>query len=98
MLNSTRNLFNARRNLAEARYGYIRQRLALEQAVGDLTPEDLQGINAALSEQADGTTLPTKSTRSDSDKGIVEVHRFTVFFVFMLLCAKIRNADKRPAP
>ena len=23
--------------------------------VGDLTPEDLQGINAALSEQADGT-------------------------------------------
>ncbi|AVJ56552.1 outer membrane channel protein TolC [Idiomarina sp. OT37-5b] len=55
VLNSTRNLFNARRNLAEARYGYIRQRLALEQAVGDLTPEDLQGINAALSEQADGT-------------------------------------------
>lgn len=55
VLNSTRNLFNARRNLAEARYGFIRQRLTLEQSIGDLTPEDLQGINAALSESADGT-------------------------------------------
>jgi len=55
VLNSTRNLFNARRNLAEARYGFIRQRLALEQSIGDLTPEDLRGINAALSENADGT-------------------------------------------
>lgn len=55
VLNSTRNLFNARRNLAEARYGYIRQRLALEQSIGELTPQDLQDINASLSEQADGT-------------------------------------------
>ncbi|TDP33252.1 outer membrane protein [Idiomarina aquatica] len=55
VLNSTRNLFNARRNLAEARYGFIRQRLALEQSIGDLTPEDLEGINAALSENVDGT-------------------------------------------
>jgi len=55
VLNSTRNLFNARRNLAEARYGYVRQRLALEQAIGDLTPNDLDSINASLSENVDST-------------------------------------------
>lgn len=55
VLNSTRNLFDARRNLAQARYGYVRQRLALEQTVGDLTPDDLEAINSSLSENVDST-------------------------------------------
>lgn len=49
VLQSTRNLFAARRNLAGARYNYVIAILALKQAAGNLSEQDLQGINQALS-------------------------------------------------
>lgn len=55
VLNSTRNLYNAKRNLSEARYGYIRQVLRLEQAAGQLQERDLLAINSSLSESVQGT-------------------------------------------
>ncbi|WP_322406155.1 outer membrane channel protein TolC [Idiomarina sp. PL1-037] len=55
VLDSTRNLYNAKRNLSEARYGYIRQILALEQAAGQLQEQDLMAINSSLSENVQGT-------------------------------------------
>jgi len=48
VLNSTRNLYNARRNLSSARYGYIRQYLTLKQASGQISEQDLVAINASL--------------------------------------------------
>ncbi len=48
VLNSTQNLFNARRNLSTARYGYIRQYLTLQQASGQITEQDLSAINSSL--------------------------------------------------
>lgn len=55
VLDSTRNLYNAKRNLSEARYGYIRQMLRLEQAAGQLQENDLLAINSSLSEDIEGT-------------------------------------------
>ncbi|RUO76921.1 outer membrane channel protein TolC [Idiomarina tyrosinivorans] len=52
VLDSTRNLYNAKRNLSQARYGYIRQILTLEQAAGNISEEDLLAINASLKETA----------------------------------------------
>ncbi|MFN3710113.1 MAG: outer membrane channel protein TolC [Alishewanella aestuarii] len=48
VLLSTRNLFDAQRNLAGARYDYILAQLQLKQAAGNLTEQDLLAINAAL--------------------------------------------------
>lgn len=48
VLNSTRNLFDARRNLASARYDFIRAILALKRASGNLTEQDLVDINRGL--------------------------------------------------
>ncbi|SDB14906.1 outer membrane protein [Pseudidiomarina indica] len=48
VLDSTRNLYNARRNLSKARYGYIRQYLTLKQASGQISEQDLIAINASL--------------------------------------------------
>ncbi|MCC2617936.1 outer membrane channel protein TolC [Aestuariibacter halophilus] len=48
VLNSTRNLFDARRNLAGARYDFISSILALKRAAGTLTEEDLVAINSGL--------------------------------------------------
>lgn len=48
VLQSTRNLFDARRNLSKARYDYILSVLALKQAAGTLTEEDLFTVNKAL--------------------------------------------------
>ncbi len=48
VLQSTRNLFDARRNLSVARYNYILAMLQLKQAAGNLAEQDLQGINQAL--------------------------------------------------
>lgn len=48
VLNSTRNLFNARRNLSEARYNYINRSLALQQASGIISERDLLSINEGL--------------------------------------------------
>jgi outer membrane protein len=48
VLLSTRNLFEARRNLSGARYNYVIAILALKQAAGNLSEQDLTGINQAL--------------------------------------------------
>ena len=48
VLQSTRNLFEARRNLSGARYNYIIAILTLKQAAGNLSEQDLQAINQAL--------------------------------------------------
>ncbi len=48
VLLSTRNLFDARRNLSVARYNYILAMLQLKQAAGNLSEQDLMGINQAL--------------------------------------------------
>jgi len=48
VLLSTRNLFDAQRNLAGARYDYILAQLQLKQAAGNLTEQDLLAINSAL--------------------------------------------------
>lgn len=48
VLDSTRNLFNARRNLSEARYGYIQGILLLQQAAGTISEDELFAINDAL--------------------------------------------------
>lgn len=48
VLQSTRNLFEARRNLSGARYNYVIAILTLKQAAGNLSEQDLQGINSAL--------------------------------------------------
>ena len=48
VLQSTRNLFEARRNLSSARYDYITAVLQLRQAAGNLTEQDLQAINSSL--------------------------------------------------
>jgi outer membrane protein len=48
VLDSTRNLYNARRNLSTARYNYIRQSLTLQQASGKISEQDLMAINASL--------------------------------------------------
>jgi outer membrane protein len=48
VLNSTRNLFDARRNLADARYNFITAIVSLKQASGTLTKKDLLDINKVL--------------------------------------------------
>ena len=48
VLDSTRNLFNARRNLSEARYSYIQGILNLQQAAGVISEDALFAINDAL--------------------------------------------------
>lgn len=51
VLNSTRNLFNARANLSGARYDFIQAMVTLKQAAGNLKAEDIelleQGMKAA---------------------------------------------------
>lgn len=48
VLLSTRNLFDAQRNLSGARYDYILAQLQLKQAAGNLNEQDLLAINNAL--------------------------------------------------
>lgn len=48
VLDSTRNLFNARRNLSSTRYAYIQNVLLLKYAAGTITEEDITAINAGL--------------------------------------------------
>ena len=48
VLNSTRDLYNAKRQLSDARYGYINSILALKQAAGTLSEQDIKTINAGL--------------------------------------------------
>lgn len=48
VLDSTRNLYNAKRNLAGARYDYITSIISLKRAAGTLSEDDLVGINKGL--------------------------------------------------
>lgn len=48
VLTSTRNLYNAKRNLSSTRYSYIQAILSLKQAAGTITEEDLIAINKGL--------------------------------------------------
>lgn len=48
VLNSTRNLYNAKRNLSSTRYAYITNILTLKQNAGTITDEDISAINSGL--------------------------------------------------
>jgi outer membrane protein len=48
VLDSTRNLFDAQRNLAGARYDFVQSVITLKQAAGTLTAEDVEMINRGL--------------------------------------------------
>ena len=48
VLNSQSQLFQTKRDLAQARYNVLLGDLRLRQASGTLTPEDLQQINGLL--------------------------------------------------
>ncbi|WP_057832461.1 outer membrane channel protein TolC [Colwellia sp. TT2012] len=48
VLDSTRNLYNAKRNLSSTRYAYIQNVLLLKRAAGTITDEDLTAINSGL--------------------------------------------------
>ncbi|OOF19991.1 outer membrane channel protein TolC [Salinivibrio sp. IB574] len=51
VLDATRRLYDANRNLSNARYDYILSRLQLRQAVGTLSEQDLLEINKGLIEK-----------------------------------------------
>tara|TARA_R110001583_G_scaffold182779_1_gene340896 strand:- start:18 stop:1394 length:1377 start_codon:yes stop_codon:yes gene_type:complete len=48
VLNSTRNLYDAKRNLSTTRYGYIQNILLLKRAAGTISDEDIKAINSGL--------------------------------------------------
>jgi outer membrane protein len=48
VLDSTRNLFDAQRNLAGARYDFIQSVVTLKQAAGTLTGEGVETLNRGL--------------------------------------------------
>jgi outer membrane protein len=48
VLDSTRNLYNAKRNLSSTRYSYIQNVLLLKRAGGTITDEDITAINVGL--------------------------------------------------
>ncbi|MDX2369212.1 MAG: outer membrane channel protein TolC [Colwellia sp.] len=48
VLDSTRNLYNAKRNLSSTRYSYIQNVLLLKRAGGTITDEDISAINSGL--------------------------------------------------
>ncbi len=49
VLDSTRNLYNAKRNLSSTRYNYIQSILALKRAGGTISEKDVSDINQGLS-------------------------------------------------
>lgn len=48
VLDSTRNLYNAKRNLSSTRYAYIQNVLLLKRAGGTITDDDITAINSGL--------------------------------------------------
>ncbi|GAA6172180.1 outer membrane channel protein TolC [Colwellia sp. KU-HH00111] len=48
VLDSTRNLYNAKRNLSSTRYAYIQNVLLLKRAGGSITEDDITAINSGL--------------------------------------------------
>lgn len=53
VLNSLRDLFQAQRDFARARYAYVLNRLRLEQSAGTLTVDDVREVNTWLGEAGD---------------------------------------------
>ncbi|MEI6858404.1 MAG: outer membrane channel protein TolC [Shewanella sp.] len=51
VLNRTRDLYDSKRQLSDARYGYINSILALKQAAGTLNEDDVIAINHGLTAQ-----------------------------------------------
>ena len=51
VLNSTRNVFDARRNLSRVRYGYVTSMMNLKLAAGTLTEQDVKDIDMGLTTQ-----------------------------------------------
>jgi outer membrane protein len=51
VLNSTRNLYNAKRNLSSTRYGYIQSVLQLRRAAGIISEKDITDINMGLTKK-----------------------------------------------
>jgi outer membrane protein len=49
VLDSTRNLYNAKRNLSSTRYDYVQNILTLKRAAGTISEQDLISINQGLS-------------------------------------------------
>jgi len=49
VLDSTRNLYNAKRNLSSTRYAYVQNILTLKRAAGTINEQDLININKGLS-------------------------------------------------
>lgn len=49
VLDSTRNLYNAKRNLSSTRYNYVQSILSLKRAAGTISEKDLIDINKGLS-------------------------------------------------
>ncbi len=54
VLNALQQVYTAKSNLYQARYRYLINRLELEQAVGQLSSKNLQGINTLLGPSASG--------------------------------------------
>ena len=52
LLNARQLLFSARRDLAQALYGYIVSRLKLEASAGDLNDADVSQVNGWLNQAA----------------------------------------------
>ncbi|TWX51653.1 outer membrane channel protein TolC [Colwellia hornerae] len=50
VLDSTRNLYNAKRNLSSTRYNYVQSILSLKRAAGTISEQDLININQGLSD------------------------------------------------
>ena len=50
VLNSTRNLFDARANLSGARYDFIQAMVSLKEAAGNLTANDLELVSQGMRE------------------------------------------------
>ncbi|MBB1268313.1 outer membrane channel protein TolC [Shewanella sp. SR44-3] len=48
VLNRTRDLYDSKRQLSDARYGYIKSILALKQAAGTINEDDIIAINSGL--------------------------------------------------
>lgn len=64
VLNARGQLFQAKRDLALARYNVLLGNLKLRQAAGSLRPEDLQPIEATLAAAASAGTQPSAATES----------------------------------
>ena len=64
VLNAQSQLFQTRRDLAQARYNVLLGHLKLRQANGSLRPEDLQPIEATLASAAAAGTQPSAATES----------------------------------